>query len=193
MSISHTKWCYDSIYYLLFYYMLSHFSYKPSLRVLVMSATLLLLHLFPSEMLAQEDVNYLCIEMTSGEDVYFYLDQYPVVTFDDGDVIFSTRQEVLRFADSEISSFRYGFDWDYEDTQIKQVITPKPVIRLMQNNVIAKGLEPNSKVQAYSLDGIMLGEVRSDAQGNATLTLPATAQGMYMIKTSVTTFKICKL
>lgn len=168
-------------------------SYKRSLRVLLMTVTLLLLHLFPSGLLAQEDVNYLYLEMKSGESVYFYLDQYPVVTFDGGDVIFTTRQEELRFADSEISSFRYGFDWDYEDTQIKKVITPKPVIRLMQNNVIAKGLEPNSKVQAYSLDGIMLGEVRSDAQGNATLTLPATAQGMYMIKTSVTTFKICKL
>lgn len=173
--------------------MLLLFSYKRSLRALLMSVTLLLLHLFPSGLLAQEDVNYLCIEMKSGEDVYFYLDQYPVVTFDGGDVIFTTRQEVLRFADSEIRSFYYGFDWDYEDTQIKQVITSKPIIRLMQNNVVAKGLEPNSRIQAYSLDGIMLGETQSDAQGNATLTLPATAQGMYMIKTSVATFKICKL
>lgn len=173
--------------------MLSHFNYKPSLRMLVMSVTLLLLHLFPSGLLAQEDVNYLYLEMKSGEYVYFYLDQYPVVTFDGGDVIFTTRQEVLRFADSEIRSFSYGFDWDYEDTQIKQVNTTKPIIRLLQNNVIAKGLEPNSRVQAFSLDGIMIGEARSDAQGNATLTLPATAQGMYMIKTSVATFKICKL
>ena len=61
-----------------------------------------------------------------------------------------------------------------------------------KNTLQATNIEPSSKVELYTVDGILVASSVADANGKVMLKLSAQSGTVYIVKTSVANFKITK-
>ena len=61
-----------------------------------------------------------------------------------------------------------------------------------KNTLQATNIEPSSKVELCTADGILVASSVADANGNVTLKLSAHSGTVFIVKTSVANFKITK-
>ena len=66
------------------------------------------------------------------------------------------------------------------------------VFNFGKNTLQATNIEPSSKVEIYTTDGIMVASSVADVDGNVTMELSAQSGKVYIVKTSVANFKITK-
>ncbi len=136
-----------------------------------------------------EEVNAMTLWMASGSQVTYLLDELPVVTFQGEDLVLTTHMNVITYAADDVCKFTYS----YVDPDKVTSLQSAGVRFIVKDRVLtAYNLEPQSGVEVYSTGGILQAKGRSDRKGYAAVTLPAGANGVYVIKTSTANFKIRK-
>lgn len=144
--------------------------------------------------LAQSSLWELIVQSASGESVSVALSQKPVIsTSTTGYVLnytFNEGTETVNYAWSELKTLRLA---PVEANAIKQVeevpevLTPS--FSRQAGDVTVKGAKPNTPVKVYDTNGKMIMQSVTDAEGSVSVATSSLTRGVYVIKTTTSTFK----
>ena len=146
---------------------------------LLMSALLLAMPLIGSAQTQQA-----VLTTTDGQRVVFLLADKPVVTYDGSDVKVSSVNDTVLYPSNQVQKITLEIVED----------TPNAINSLKDNETkftIRNGqILVNGKVAVYTLDGKTVGESTVGTDGRATLSVPYSHEGIYIIKLNNKSFKI---
>lgn len=154
-----------------------------------MKCLFLLGFLFCTSKISAEEINALCLHLASGKQITCLLDERPVVTFNDDELVMTTHMNQVSYRSSDVLKFTYAY------VPLSEIIDAKfsnAMFNFGKNTLQATNIEPSSKVEIYTADGILIDSSLSDANGNVTLNMSAQSGKVYIVKTSVANFKITK-
>lgn len=129
----------------------------------------------------------LVLHLRSGKKIAYQLDEQPVVTFDDNNIVIETLKSAIRYNATDALKFTYI---NTEDSGIENVEMPDYFISVVENTILARGLEPGTEMSVYSTAGLLMASRTVDLNGEASVLLPDLKSKVYLVKTSVITFKI---
>lgn len=75
---------------------------------------------------------------------------------------------------------------------VASIQTEKPIVRMTPDMLTVSGCKPQLDITVYSLDARLVASARTDANGQAQLSLDGLRRGVYIVKTETTTIKITK-
>lgn len=136
---------------------------------------------------AETQKQHLIVHQKSGDKVYFDLEETPVTTFKDGQLVITTSSETIYYPLSDVS--KYTYEGISED--LKNVLAPG-IIEIRHNNeiVTVDGLPEDAEMAIYSIDGKLLASCRAKAGKTAMLTLTPFPAGIYIVTAGGTSYKI---
>lgn len=152
-----------------------------------------LLFITPLQMKADnepDDVNLPAIklQMSNGTSQLFLLKDNPVAKFEGNTLIISsntTDMSVLLDGNTIVEVIYVdGVPTHIEKTEYHQVF------RINDTYLEARGLEPKTTVILYDLKGVLLARAKVNSDGCAKI--PINGKGIYVVKTSISSFKIKK-
>lgn len=135
-----------------------------------------------------EDINAMLLHLASGKQVVCYLSEQPNVTFKDNEIVLTTHMNVVSYREDDILKFTYVYD----PAGIDGVKIPQSSISFNGNQFSVSALDANSVVSVFSLDGTLVSSALTDNNGCVSIVLPDDTNTVYVVKTSIATFKIMK-
>lgn len=148
----------------------------------------ILLSALPHIRVMSQEINALELHLSSGKEVLFSLEERPVVTFEGEEFVFTTQNNEIRYESSNILKFSYKYV-DFSSA-VSKTNDAQTSILYKHNTLYISGNEPKSKVSVYSLNGTLVSSIMTDANGSATIQLPHKSKNVYVVKTSISNFKI---
>lgn len=136
-----------------------------------------------------EDIDALKLHLASGKQVVCLLEERPVVTFTNDEVVITTHMHEVRYQSTDVLKFTYI---NVEEDGIHSPQFDQELIRLDGNNLSLYGLAFDSPVSVYTADGVLVASVKADKRGTVSVVLPEQSGKVYVVKTSVANFKISK-
>lgn len=136
-----------------------------------------------------EGVNALVLHLVSGQQVVCVLDENPKVTFRGDQLVLTTHLHEVSYRSDDVQKFTYTY---IEGAGIHQLVEPHSVFSFDDNIITTSGLQRNSQVEVYSLDGTLLSVTSVGTDGKTCVALPENVDQTFIVKTSVGTFKIAK-
>ena len=150
---------------------------------------LLLLSLICVCKVTAESVNALVLNMTTGKQVIFMLDDLPIVTFEDDELVITTPNNVVSYQDGDVVKFTYSY---VDPSKVSQTTMSDTMFKFEGNVLCAYNLEPLSDVSVFSVDGALITSAKTGANGEITLSIPQLSGNVVVVKTSVAKFKMMK-
>ena len=142
-----------------------------------------------SQSVSAKEACALMIHLSSGKQLVCLLDERPVVTFTDEEVVLTTHMHEVRYQSADVQKFTYT---NVVADGIHATLMEKGLVRVDGNNLHLGGFAPDSDVSVYTVDGVLVVVTRTDGHGAASVTLPEQSGKVYVVKTSVANFKITK-
>jgi len=141
---------------------------------------------------AQEEqpVQKLNVHMMDGQVVTFLLDQEPVTTFENGNLVITTNQGVYSYPLAQMK--KYTHEGLPEGIDLPTVAPGDILVRQNNEMMLIDGLPDNTPVEVYSADGKLILSQRSIAGQSTLLNLVAQPQGTYVVNVGKTSFKFVK-
>lgn len=136
-----------------------------------------------------EDIDALKLHLASGKQVVCLLEERPVVTFTNEEVVITTHMHEVRYQSTDVLKFTYV---NVEEDGIHSPQFDQELIRLDGNNLSLYGLASDSPVSVYTADGVLVASVKADKRGTVSVVLPEQSGKVYVVKTSAANFKISK-
>lgn len=138
---------------------------------------------------AAEEACALMLHLASGKQVVCLLDERPVVTFTDVEVVLTTHMHEVRYQSVDVQKFTYT---NVEVDGINALPLDQGLVRMEGNTLCLDGFASDSEVSVYTADGIIVAESHTDGHGAASISLPGQSGKVYVVKTSIANFKITK-
>ena len=138
---------------------------------------------------AADGANAMLLQGPSGNFTVL-LDERPVVTFSGDDFVITTHMGALSLPASQVTKFTYVND--EQATGLGDAARFGSLLSFDGKQLRLSRLAPSSAVQVYAADGALLASAKADSRGSLSLSLPATAGAVYLVKTATVTFKIRK-
>ncbi|MGM9701854.1 MAG: hypothetical protein ACI3YX_10505 [Prevotella sp.] len=136
-----------------------------------------------------KEINALCLHLATGKQITCLLDEKPVVTFRDEELIITTHLNQVAYKSNNVLKFTYTY---IDPSGIMDIEYPITMFKFGKNSLQLTHIEPSSKVELYTVDGILVVSSVADANGNASLSFTAQSGTVYIVKTAVANFKITK-
>lgn len=134
---------------------------------------------------------YLVLWMNDGSKVLFSFDDYPKVTHTNGEVVMTTENGSFAYSDSAVWKFTVSQQAN-EDTSVGNITSSQSSWHKAGDVIRFTSAAPGSQVSLYALSGMLLDSYIIGSDGTLSISLSALEQGIYVIKTKETTFKIAK-
>lgn len=134
--------------------------------------------------LAEENV---VVTDVNGEKISFLLSSSPIVSFNEQSLIITTDNETVFYPISEYRSFTIESD---QSDLVEVTNSHQNPSFYFNENLVANGLEPSSKVSVYNVLGILISEGSTDENGSLILPINANKASIYVVSTSVGSFKV---
>lgn len=135
--------------------------------------------------LAEENV---VVTDVNGEKISFLLSSSPIVSFNEQSLIITTNNETVFYPISEYRSFT--IENDVQSDVVDVTNSHQNPSFYFNGNLVANGLEPSSKVSVYNALGILISEGSTDENGSLILPINANKASIYVVSTSVGSFKV---
>ncbi len=141
---------------------------------------------------ADNEVLCLTLATTDGDEIYFGLDDDPVITY--GDKTITVESEPYSVVDMSIYDLEMYYFADAIPTGIGAVPTMDGSSTEFSNGkVLVRGLNVGSQVAVYTADGQMVGSVTASEDGNVCVDLNSLkGNQVYILRTPSASFKIVK-
>ena len=141
---------------------------------------------------AQEEqpVQKLNVHMMDGQVVTFLLDQEPVTTFENGNLVITTNQGVFSYPLAQMK--KYTHEGLPEGIDVPTVAPGDILVRQNNEQMLIEGLPDNQLVEVYSADGKLILSQRAVGGQSTLLNLVAQPQGTYIVSIGQTSFKFVK-
>ena len=136
-----------------------------------------------------ENNNALVLHMANGKLVTYLLDDLPIVTFEDGELVITTPNNVVSYQDGDVVKFTYSY---VDPSKVSQTTMSDTMFKFEGNVLCAYNLEPLSDVSVFSVDGALITSAKTGANGEITLSIPQQSGNVVVVKTSVANFKMMK-
>ena len=136
-----------------------------------------------------ENNNALVLHMANGKLVTYLLDDLPIVTFEDDELVITTPNNVVSYQDGDVVKFTYSY---VDPSKVSQTTMSDTMFKFEGNVLCAYNLEPLSDVSVFSVDGALITSAKTGANGEITLSIPQQSGNVVVVKTSVANFKIMK-
>ena len=152
------------------------------IRLILLAAILLL----PS-LLQAETAQYLVLTRNNTEVAKFALNDKPVITFSEGNLIVTCQGEEI------LSTSMEGLRSSFEDitTGIQDVHGEKPVRPTFAfGEAIFEGLKAGDRITIYSLDGKVVDHTTAAEDGRATIDVSRLGKGVFILRTPSQSIKI---
>lgn len=136
----------------------------------------------------------LSVLMKDGANICFYLNELPLITFVDEDVMIVSDTEVATIPRTLVERFEFldAMPTSIEDVEMTDDKTTVSHVELSDNGVSINGLKTDSQVRLYTLSGKQLASATASIDGCAYLSLQSLPTGIYLITYNQTTFKFLK-
>lgn len=136
----------------------------------------------------------LSVLMKDGTNICFYLNERPLITFVDEDVMIvsDTEEAIIPRVSVERFEFLDAMPTSIEDVEMTDDKTTVSHVELSDNGVSINGLKTDSQVRLYTLSGKQLASATANIDGCAYLSLQSLPTGIYLITYNQTTFKFLK-
>ena len=143
-----------------------------------------------------EPIYYFVAWLNDGSRYAYALDEHPVVSYSDGELLLDTHTQRVAYSAAEVRKFTFSLsdissDGENPPAGVSSPESPQQFSQ-QQGNVYFSGCRAGSSISIYTLDGKLLQTVRADAIGNACLVTGTYPSGVYIIKTETITHKIIK-
>ena len=136
-----------------------------------------------------ENNNALVLHMANGKLVTYLLDDLPIVTFEDDELVITTPNNVVSYQDGDVVKFTYSY---VDPSKVSQTTMSDTMFKFEGNVLCAYNLEPLSDVSVFSVDGALITSAKTGANGEITLSIPQQSGNVVVVKTSVANFKMMK-
>lgn len=136
----------------------------------------------------------LSVLMKDGTNICFYLNERPLITFVDEDVMIVSDTEEATIPRVSVERFEFldAMPTSIEDVEMTDDKTTVSHVELSDNGVSINGLKTDSQVRLYTLSGKQLASATASIDGCAYLSLQSLPAGIYLITYNQTTFKFLK-
>ena len=136
-----------------------------------------------------ENNNALVLHIANGKLVTYLLDDLPIVTFEDDELVITTPNNVVSYQDGDVVKFTYSY---VDPSKVSQTTMSDTMFKFEGNVLCAYNLEPLSDVSVFSVDGALITSAKTGANGEITLSIPQQSGNVVVVKTSVANFKMMK-
>lgn len=140
-----------------------------------------------------EGINALTLNMASGRQVTYLLEDRPVVTFQGNELVVNTHMNVVSYASDDVLKFTYSKLSKEMVDGIASAKVKGATFSFVDDVLVAANLDPLSHVSVSSVDGKHLASAKADSHGNARIRIPAGSGRVCVIKTTTATFKLRRL
>lgn len=138
---------------------------------------------------ATDDIAYtLVVHLASGQQVGYLLSDEPKVTFSGEELLIATHMNQISYRAADVQKFTYRD----ANSSIADVLAPQCLFSFGNDCLKAEGLEPESELLFYTVDGRLLASVQADHYGSVIVRLASQHAQTCIVKTSVATFKLTK-
>lgn len=140
--------------------------------------------------LAKSQPNAMVLHKSDGKSVTIMLGDTPKVSFDGNDIVIQTHLMNVTYSSKDVLGFTYEF---VPNTSIDKIKSNSSIcFKREDGHVFITGLDVDSSVMVFSLDGKVLSSIVANSDGNAIINLANIPVNVCVVKTSVGTFKISK-
>ena len=150
---------------------------------------LLLLSLICVSKVTAERVNALVLNMVTDKQVIFMLDDLPIVTFEEGELVITTPNSVVSYQEDDVVKFTYSY---VDPSKVSQTTMSDTMFKFEGNVLCAYNLEPLSDVSVFSVDGSLITSAKTGVNGELSLSIPQQSGNVVVVKSSVAKFKMMK-
>ena len=133
----------------------------------------------------------LTFHLKDGQQFSYGLDEKPVITYVDNDLVLNTTRTEVRFPLASLSGFTFTDDETGVNT-VKKDDSLKPVLNLDNHVISITGAKTGIKVTVTGSDGKVLGTYKTDEEGSVTFSIADLPDGIYIINSENLTCKIMK-
>ena len=136
-------------------------------------------------MTGMADNKVLHIWQADGQIMTISLNEAPITTYSDGNLIITTTNTTISYPLEQIWKYTYGLDGSISPDGIKSILSEDG------ETFTFKGLKQNTDIQLYSASGQLLCKYKANSNQVAVsiFQLPA---GVYIVKANGVTYKITK-
>lgn len=171
------------------YYKNSNFARNYILSHIIMKKNLILTIIFLSFSipLMAEGFNALIMHMKSGIQVTNILEEQPIITFQNDELVITTCMNTISYQQDEVLKFTYA---SVDPNNISQINISRTMISMHGNTLSVNNTAPFSTVLVFAEDGAMVASAKADENGDMSLNISREKGVVYFIKTSEANFKI---
>ena len=165
-------------------------------KVLLGFVTLFVFLLIAVSALAETiSVHYLLLRQADGTAVKFALTDYPVLTFEDGDLVVSCNGERISFGVQDLTTHEIIIEQvDKTPTAIDRVVSSEGVSpsypQIGFGQASFSGLKEGQQIRVYTVDGKIVSTVKVAADGKAAVDLRSLPKGVYILRAPNKSYKI---
>ena len=109
--------------------------------------------------------------------VMYYLDDKPVITFTDTEVVLKTDQTTVSYPVEEHVNM---FITEYDPTNITCIEGVKAAFSIANDRIHVSNAAPGTAVTVYTIDGRLVQKAAINEQGNATISV--TTENVYIVR-----------
>lgn len=134
--------------------------------------------------------NYLVVEKTSGDKYSFDLSDEPIITFNNQIMQITSKSDSHSFEISDVK------EYSFSDTNVTGINEVQPnelrIINDANGKIVIEGIQPNSKVRLFSIDGKEQMANISTSDDRVYINLDSLSKGIYIVSVNNKSFKIYK-
>lgn len=165
------------------------------LRLLLILSLLAVQGIVGSVKAAEGEKTYSFVVWThSGSSFSYALEHKPVVTYENGEIVVTTTgDESATYIAAEVAKFTLSEEAVSDDaTSVENVALPQGVMKNKGNVLTFSSFEPGTRVQIYSVNGMLIVNEPIGADGNLEICVSEYPSGIYVVKAKGITCKIVK-
>lgn len=140
---------------------------------------------------AADKVPGVIVELSSGGTIEIALANSPKMVFDGKKIKITSTNENAEYEPTEIAKVKIG-EVDATDTGINDIQEEKGQIKTEGGFVRLTGFSANEAISVFSINGVLVGTFRTDANGSCSIELGNLPSGISIIKTKNESIKITR-
>lgn len=137
---------------------------------------------------AQATSNYMTVEKTDGSLISFKLSENPVITYESDNLVIN-KDAKTTYSFEDVKNYHFT-EFDQSDVTMISAKSLQ-IVWIDDVTIEVQNAQPNSVVSLTAINGAVLSNSKSDADGKATVKMPANS-GVYVLTAGNQSFKIIR-
>lgn len=137
---------------------------------------------------------YFVVWMHSDARICFPMEEHPVLTYSNGDIVVTTSKEQLAYAHADVRKFTLADKDVSQDGETNEIVAAERDAQWQRQGdvMLFSACPPGNSVTIYNATGQQVAQYAISADGTLQIPLQQFVEGMYIVKTENITYKFIK-